>query len=143
MSGIWGSLLYILFPIPLALVILLSIPLPEFCRSFLRNVAVKISNVVFWKLPIPGISVSIFIVGMTASTFLFGIESMETINLQRRPDTLAVTVADRNCRRWRAERNFWISVLSVIAWLMLWRLRNYVSENERLKKELREATKTN
>jgi hypothetical protein len=141
--GVWNSLLYILFPIPLTLVFLLSLPLPDFCRSTFRNIAIKISNIIFAKFSLPGgYTLSIFSCGMSVSTILCSITMYESISFGRKKGD-AANAYQMTCTRWRAERNFWISLLSVLAWLMLWRLRLYVSENERLKKELRDQTKVN
>jgi hypothetical protein len=51
---------------------------------------------------------------------------------------------DHRCYRWRLERNFWISLLAFMVWLVLGRFRSALKEAESYRRELNAAeTKTN
>jgi hypothetical protein len=65
----WSLLVYFLFPLPLALLILLSLPAPHFIRSL----CLKITEIVF--LRIPGTQVSLYFLLLSLSTILLGLSS--------------------------------------------------------------------
>ena len=56
---------------------------------------------------------------------------------------LSSTAEKLLCSKWRSERNFWISLFSLVLWLVLYRLHAYIKELEGVKSALRECQKTN
>jgi len=51
----------------------------------------------------------------------------------------ATNIRDREgkrCRRWRAERDWWLSVLNLILWLVISTVRKLLNENEELLKKM-------
>ncbi len=46
------------------------------------------------------------------------------------------------CNKWRAERNFWISLFSLVLWLILFRVHKMTKELEVVKAELKDKNET-
>ena len=162
--AIWNFLVYALFPVPTILLVILSLPLPQFAKSLGRNeilvhilcyscdrmqnshfmgavngclllifiltiycfisvfilysvflvrkVTLNITNIIFFKLPIGGAGhVSLFHLAMGLSSGLLFLTSSD-LAAKSKHDDKAASYHDGKCQRWRAERNFWISVLA-------------------------------
>ena len=140
--GPWSVAVNILFPLPLALILLLSIPLPEFCRSFVRKILLRVVDIVFWKLPIPILRgyASIYGICTFLSLVLFGLTSWETLHAQQK-SALGEKLLEGKCIRWRYERNFWISFLSCVVWIVLYKMRQLIREVEMSREHIRALEK--
>eukprot|EP01041_Mallomonas_annulata_P002596 gene2596-5075_t len=71
---------------------------------------------------------------------LFYVEILETVRTLDKENFykkgISLELKDKaRCNRWRAERNFWISLLSLILWLVLYRVRALMKEAEDVKFE--------
>ena len=96
MMAVWGMLLYILFPVPLLLLVILSLPLPEFCKGSVRGMMLKITDIIFWKF-LPG-GFSIFSFAMLLSTGLLVFSSAEVIQHHNKPVN-QVNPQEQRCMR--------------------------------------------
>jgi hypothetical protein len=152
----WSLLIYFLFPLPLTLLVLLSLPAP----LFIRSLCLKITELVFIR--IPGTQFSLYSLGLGLSTILFALSSwvcfsIASLSSSFPPFSTSQSVwthslkpasqlnpQDHRCFRWRLERNFWISVLAFTVWLVLGRFRSALKESEKYRCALKEAeSKTN
>mmetsp|Transcript_7204 Transcript_7204/g.10717 ORF Transcript_7204/g.10717 Transcript_7204/m.10717 type:complete len:136 (+) Transcript_7204:77-484(+) len=125
----WAVLVNFLFPIPLILLVMLSLPLPDFCRHSVRSVMLSI--------PLPGvINLSVFSLSMTLSTGLFILSALDTMHHHSKP-TNQFNPQEQRCMRWRSERNFWISLLAFVVWLVLSRFKKALAESEHYRKEIK------
>lgn len=128
MSGGWLVAVYVLFPIPLILLTLLSIPMPSALQTRVRSGILKVTDsVLFFKL---GGGVTVYTVLTAVSLLLFLLTSYETM---RYTEKLARSLGEKEERssralKWRSERNFWISFFSLTLWLLLYRMRSLMVE---------------
>jgi hypothetical protein len=107
--------------------ILLSIPLPNFCRSTVRSIILYVlDTIIFFKIT-PFLRVYDIATGMSA--ILFAVSVQDSWRETER-SKLDHDYRTRNCLKWRAERNFWISLLSLTLWLILYRVRTLVRQAE-------------
>ena len=147
--GSWNIAVNALFPLPLLVLFLLSIPLPTFLsKTGIRTGLLKILDSVIFIRIYGDVTVYSFATGL--STILFFLTTHEVFHASQK-QRAAVHVIEREqfkCVRWRLERNFWISLLSVILWVILYRVRALIKEieegrqiNESLKAQLEKDTK--
>lgn len=154
----WSFYVFFLFPLPLILLFLLSIPLPASFRSF----TLRITDIVF--INFSGNSINLYNISLTLSTLLLFLSthvshflpssplispsspthtSSQSVLNHNKKEILPERSADHRCYRWRLERNFWISVLAFILWLVLGRFRSALMESERYRQEIKRLeTKT-
>ena len=129
--GSWNIAVNLLFPLPLLVLFLLSIPLPGFLsRTGLRGYLLKILDAVIFIKIYSGVTVYAF--ATTISTILFAVTTHE-VYLASHKQRNAIHVTEREqfkCVRWRLERNFWISLLSLTLWVILYRFRTLIKEIE-------------
>lgn len=128
--GIWAILVNLLFPIPLVMLLLLSIPLPVSFKRPIRSAIISfIDAVIFFK--VIG-NVTIYQLATLMSLVAFGVTAHETYqshDVKRLPMFRDKEHDDRaRCNRWRCERNFWISLLSLTLWLILFKMRSLTKE---------------
>ena len=129
--GSWTIAVNILFPLPLLLLFLLSIPLPNILKKYgVGGFLVKIlDSVIFIK--IYG-DLTVYSFATAVSTILFLLTTHEVHSAQRKQKN-AIHVTEREqfkCLKWRLERNFWISLLSLTLWVILYRFRSLIKELE-------------
>jgi hypothetical protein len=136
MMAIWGILLYVLFPVPLFVLIMLSIPLPEFCKDAVRGAMLYVTEIIFMHI-LPG-GFSIFSFAMLLSTCLLVFSTSDVLSHNNRPVN-PLNPMEQKCGRWRSERNFWISVLAFVVWLVLNRFRSALYEAQKYRKALKDA----
>lgn len=70
---------------------------------------------------------------VTLSALLFTMTAYETVRagtkLDESKNILMDLKEDRlRCQKWRAERNFWISLMSLVLWLVLYRVDKMTKE---------------
>lgn len=130
----WNFLVWTLFPVPTFLLVVLSLPLPQFAKSPVRRVILKITEVIFAKIPVGPIRVSLFHLAMALSSALLFVTTSKLTSksyiggegIQQNP----------HCQRFRAERNFWISFLAFTMWLILGRFIAITREAEKYRNEV-------
>ena len=124
--------------LPLLLLFLLCIPLPNAFRSYVRGFFLTITDsVLFFKIPGAG-RVTIYFICTVAAAVLFYFEILETVRTVDKERFFGRGVSTElkdkaRCQRWRAERNFWISAFSFILWVILYRVRSLMREAEHMK----------
>mmetsp|Transcript_26546 Transcript_26546/g.26793 ORF Transcript_26546/g.26793 Transcript_26546/m.26793 type:complete len:154 (+) Transcript_26546:101-562(+) len=148
--GGWAIIVNVLYPIPLTLLLLLCLPLPSYIRSPVRRFILKFTDtVLFFRLPGVG-SLSLYTLFTVFSVFLFYLECLEVVKTVEKEAFFNKGISAEfkekaRCNRWRAERNFWIALLSMILWIVLNRVRSLMHEAEDAKSErtmlLKEANK--
>lgn len=124
----WASFVYILFPFPFFALVLLSAPLPAFCRNPVRRfIHASLDNVLNIKI---GGKISVIQLALFFSTMLTlftAYESSVALKREKSADTQSMTMTYR-CSRWRVERNFWISLFSTTLWLILIKFKELSKE---------------
>jgi hypothetical protein len=129
--GSWHIAVNLLFPLPLLVLFLLSIPLPQFlAKTSLRSTLIRLLDAVIFIKIYGDLTVYSFATGL--STILFVISAHETFhaNLKQKNAVHAHERDQFRCVRWRMERKFWISLLSLVLWVILHRMRALIKEIE-------------
>jgi hypothetical protein len=124
--GPWLIVVQVLLPIPFAILLFLTLPFPGSIRSFILKICDSLIFFRIWG------DVTVYQVLLGVSIILFAVSSADTLK-GRSQEKLAENIAfnDRaRCLRWRSERNFWITLLSLILWVILFRVRALIKENE-------------
>ena len=132
---LWNYIIELLYPIPLVCLFFLCIPLPSFIRIRFRTFFLKvIDSFLFLRIPGAG-QVTISFCATILSLALFLTTTLDTITalqieieLRSKESATRALVESKRCSRWRAERNFWISLLSVFLWIALYRVRGLMHE---------------
>eukprot|EP00239_Pterosperma_sp_CCMP1384_P010246 CAMPEP_0197865194 /NCGR_PEP_ID=MMETSP1438-20131217/43522_1 /TAXON_ID=1461541 /ORGANISM="Pterosperma sp., Strain CCMP1384" /LENGTH=160 /DNA_ID=CAMNT_0043483619 /DNA_START=825 /DNA_END=1307 /DNA_ORIENTATION=- len=123
----WQIVVHYMLPVPLVLVGLVAIPMPKALRK--PSLAL-----VDWCLNIKINDVPVVPILLFVSLTMFCGLCVETAKPFNKPDNLSPNqeMALR-ARKWRSERNFWISFFVLVLWLMLYRIRSirkYILELE-------------
>lgn len=132
----WRVVVNFLLPPPLLLTVLLIVPLPRVVKKglliFIRRVlfARVIENVrlVHFALVVSGMA----LLASTVDTYQMAqqVKDSEAWTPNQRTGLLA--------RKWRGERNFWISVLTFMLWMFLYRFYSLMLEHLEMKDRLKE-----
>lgn len=126
----WGHMLWIFFPIPLFCLVLLSLPLlPAKVEKFGTNVVGKIFftrvsvGLVYFRLVFVFIGMSLLIFGMAMRTLNVGFGSAH-VPCHGNDCSLHTgeTMWYRKAKRFRAERNFWLSLFTLVLWLLVYNI---------------------
>ena len=134
---LWGFLVWILFPIPTFLLLLLTIPLPNFCRGTVLRFTTGLSDFILFR-PVFGF-LNVWTICTLLSlllTLLCANELQEEryrIHFQDAAlfrqqfmgqffGTNVPTTIGEKAMKWRYERNFWISLFSFVLWVILFRI---------------------
>lgn len=139
--GNWSILINILFPVPLILLTLLSLPLPKQLSRWISNVFLKITEKVLFTKLIG--SFNLYQLSTFLSIILFTLTSFDTMKATERLRTNTIELKDDYYRghKWRSERNFWICLMSMILWLILYRVYKMAKQVQSLKNEISERDK--
>lgn len=125
--GGWELVAHYMIPVPLVLCVLVSLPLPR----FLSNTVLKTVDA-FLGLQIFGLSLVKFMIAF--SMFLFAGTLKDSTKVLDELSGVSPNVEmGMKAKKWRAERNFWMSSLVLTMWLMLYvvhKLRKRVFELE-------------
>jgi len=140
----WLFLVYFLFPIPFFCLMLLCLPLPDFLIRLRQMIIIFTSKVLFSNI-LGG--VNLYRISVLISSLLFLISSYEqtkaSSKLSKSQSSVNLDLKEDRLRglKWRAERNFWISFMSLVLWLILYRVHAMVVHIDNLKKEIKEKDK--
>lgn len=132
MSGYWAIAVNVLFPVPLICLLLLCLPLPKGYNTVIRKYVLALVDKVLFTQFAGGIN--LYRLCTVLSALLFLGTSWETVRaaekLNRTRSMLDVQFKEEKqlCYKWRAERNFWIAMFSLVLWLILYRVRNLTHE---------------
>ena len=149
MMGAWSIAVDFLFPIPLVFLVLLSLPLPRSWSSVIRKYVIALVDKVLFY-PLFG-TLNLYMIATLLSSILFLLTCWDVIRLSDKLDIskdvasyykLSPTGEKLLCTKWRSERNFWISLFSLVLWLILYRIVRLTKELESVKSALRDIQKT-
>jgi len=140
----WGHMIWIFFPIPLFCLVLLSMPLPQKLEKFGINLVGKIFftrvtvGALYIRLVYVFIGASLFIFGMASRTISMGFGSAHVpCSGNVCPYHTGETIWYRKSRRFRAERNFWLSLFTLVLWLLVLNIYALKKKIVRLKGDLK------
>ncbi|KAL4457558.1 hypothetical protein ABPG75_012423 [Micractinium tetrahymenae] len=117
MATIWGIVANWLVPIPLGLFLLTSLPLP---RNVRRGTLIFTQRV--FDVPIMGAFKLLHVMlWLTAVAFLSSARQVHLFHQQKEGVSFATPNAEISflSKRWRAERNLWLSAFAFSAWAFL------------------------
>jgi len=123
---------------------LLCLPLPDVLMRLKQLIIIFTSKVLFSNI-LGGIN--LYRISVLISSILFIISSYEqnkaSSKLLLSQTSLSLDLKEDRLRglKWRAERNFWISFMSLVLWLILYRVHAMVVEIDKVKKDLKEKDK--
>ena len=117
MAGAWGIALLVFFPIPLILLVLLQAPFAS-VRVFAARACKNLLGVrVIGGFSVLFVAVACSLALVAATTFDSMAKSAALKSLSPKADfQLRLTTSGK---KWRAERNFWLSFLALVLWVML------------------------
>jgi hypothetical protein len=136
--GVWAIIVNCLFPVPLVALLLLCLPLPGKIASPIRNFVNQLLNKVLFSRILGGFS--LYQISTLLSSMLFVEASWATVRAAHKVDQAETHLAEEHlrCNKWRAERNFWIAMFSLVLWLILYRVHKLSKDYEALKAAARE-----
>lgn len=142
--GAWNYLVYLLFPVPLVCLVLLCLPLPGNIGRFIRKWILKAVDKVLFTGLVSGFN--LYQICVILSSLLFLMSCFETAKAATRLEESRGVILDLKedrlrCQKWRAERNFWISMMSSVLWLVLFRVHKMAKELNFLKSEIADRDK--
>jgi hypothetical protein len=134
MATIWTWVVDVILPLPFLLLTLILAPLPPPLRASIIGASNKVlSYPTLLKMPMLHAMLMIS-VGCLAFTI------SDLLNISSTPPAPGTvpssTLTSMYARKWRAERNFWISAAAAYLWVVLALVRNLVADNVSL--QLRE-----
>jgi hypothetical protein len=128
----WELYIHLLYPLPVLLLLLLSVPVPAGIRHGYRRVTLRLVDLVLFGSPLkayPFITACFLWTSLSAlSLLLTGLEAYRAF--ARRDGESPGVLSQSRCLRWRSERNLWISLLAVALWLCVYRIRVLMKECE-------------
>lgn len=130
----WAILVNILFPLPLLYLVVVSLPLPQSIHVPIRQFSTKVLHrILFSKIAGP---FSLYTIAVILSTFLFAEAALSTNRANDNYLTAKNTLKEDIYKglKWRAERNFWIASLSLVVWIVLYRVSILIKENEEVRR---------
>jgi hypothetical protein len=144
MAG-WTVLVYILFPVPLICLLLLCLPLPGKVGKYIRKTILALVDKVLFTPLIAGFNM--YQICVLISAILFMATCYETVRAATKLDESRNILMDLKedrlrCQKWRAERNFWISMMSLVLWLVLYRVDKMSKELVFLAAEIADRDKS-
>jgi len=133
MAWTWGHMMWIFFPIPLFCLILLSVPLPSVIERYRERRGVDLIGGIFFTRVSVGpvrirlvhvfIGMSFLIFGMASATIRRGFGSAHApCSGGACPYHSGETMWYRKASRFRAERNFWLSLFTLVLWLLVYNI---------------------
>jgi hypothetical protein len=142
MSGNWSYLVYALLPVPLLCLLLLCLPLPDSVSKYVSKYILKLVDAILFT-NIFG-KFNLYQVCTVISSLLFLLSCFEVVNAGNRLDSSRNEMKEDRlkCLKWRSERNFWISLMCAVLWLVLFRVDKMAKQILFLKGEIRERDKT-
>lgn len=123
----WEKFIHALYPLPVLLLGLMFLPIPSKVKPAYRRVVLGITDFVLFYNPLSSY-VTLFTISTTLSLLAFAATALKTYDMSRGTET-----HEKRCSRWRAERNFWMCLLSVVLWLCLHKIRTLTRECEDLR----------
>ncbi|KAK9867692.1 hypothetical protein WJX84_007779 [Apatococcus fuscideae] len=136
MAGGWKLLVDICLPVPFVLLVLLTLPAPKaFNRSILTLVD-RTLGVRFVGL----FSLLHVMLVVTGVALLATVKATMEVTSERKnfaSDETPNVVANHLAKKWRGERNFWISFICFVLWCLLARLHQIMVHKAQLEDRLK------
>eukprot|EP00640_Fibrocapsa_japonica_P004337 CAMPEP_0113948400 /NCGR_PEP_ID=MMETSP1339-20121228/70108_1 /TAXON_ID=94617 /ORGANISM="Fibrocapsa japonica" /LENGTH=233 /DNA_ID=CAMNT_0000955449 /DNA_START=39 /DNA_END=740 /DNA_ORIENTATION=- /assembly_acc=CAM_ASM_000762 len=138
-SSWWPLAIKILFPVPLFLMVLLVLPLPQFARQPLRDGVVTCLDKTLFVKMVKEWSLFHFVIFCSGAVLVACIMGTQNLlirerNAPTRPEQLRLRMS-----RWRSERNFWIISFAFCLWVMVYNLVKLMKENRTLRQTARQT----
>lgn len=137
MAGGWGLLVELCLPVPFVLLILLTVPAP---RSFNRTVLTLVDRTLGVRF-VGTFSLLHIMLVVTGAAFLATIRATMGVSKERRGVTggeeTPGMIASHLAKKWRNERNFWISFICFVLWCLLARLHKIMVDKAQLEDRIR------
>jgi hypothetical protein len=133
--GGWKLIVEVCLPIPFVLIILLTIPSPRVFHRGVMSVVDKTLGLTF----VGTLSLLHIMLIVTGVSFLASIKTTSDL-LAAKPveaDASPNVIAGHLGKRWRAERNFWISFICFTLWCLLARFYQIMKAHAKVEDELR------
>ncbi|KAL7477397.1 hypothetical protein ACHAW6_003200 [Cyclotella cf. meneghiniana] len=138
----WGHMIWVFFPIPLFCLVLLAVPFPKtekLCTELVGSIFfTRISvGVVYIRLVwvFMGMSCLIFWIAITTLQMGFGSTRVPCSGTSC-PFHTGETMWYRRALRYRAERNFWLSLFTLLLWLLVYKIYSLKETIVKLRAEL-------
>jgi len=126
----WGHMIWIFFPIPLlCLILLLLVPSYPKLERFGTN---AVGRIFFTRVSVGAFYIRLVYVFIGASLLIFGVASR---NIQHGFGSAHVPCSGNSCpfhtgetmwyrraSRFRAERNFWLSLFTLVLWILVYNI---------------------
>lgn len=127
----WMLFLFSVFTIPMAFLCLLSLPLPPTYRRKIRHgILAALNRLTMLRFEYAGAAISLIAVIVIIAFLGLVFSAQDSINT-RKQESQALFFAEKKelrCKRWRAERNFWISVMGCVLWVVLIRIQTLLQD---------------
>eukprot|EP00899_Mesostigma_viride_P018329 jgi/Mesvir1/26498/Mv16159-RA.1 len=123
MAGAWNVYIYIMLPIPIACLALLTLYQPKSSRGA-SGVVRAVDSILSLPLLNVGKPVKLLDVFLVVATFMVVFCIKSTVADHRFVESEAIDVAQGfklQAKRWRSDRNFWLSWLILTLWVFLHR----------------------
>mmetsp|Transcript_8669 Transcript_8669/g.14146 ORF Transcript_8669/g.14146 Transcript_8669/m.14146 type:complete len:175 (-) Transcript_8669:224-748(-) len=140
----WGHMIWIFFPIPLFCLLLLTMPLPQKIEKFGTNLVGRIFftrvtvGVLYIRLVFVFIGASLLIFGVASRTIGRGFGSVHVpCSGNHCPFHTGETMWYRKASRFRAERNFWLSLFTLVLWLLVYNIYSLKLQIVKLRGDLK------
>lgn len=125
----WGHMIWIFFPIPVLCLFLLSMPLPRKIDKIGTNlvrkiffIEVSVGRAKFYLIWV-FVWMSLLILGFASRSIQLGFNSGNApCSGTSCPLHLGETMWYRRAVRYRAERNWWLSLFTFVLWLLVYRI---------------------
>jgi len=140
----WSIIVYILFPIPLFSLLLLCLPFPGSIGKKLRKGILTVLEKVLFSRVLGGFS--LYQLCLVLSALLFLMSCYETARAGTKLEEARGVMLDMKedrlrCQKWRSERNFWLTMMSSVLWLVLYRVQHMSKEILFLRSEIEDRDK--
>ena len=127
----WMLFLFSVFSIPLVFLVALSLPLPPAYRRKIRHgILAALNRLTLLRFEYAGAAISLIAIIVIIAFLGLVFSAKDSMNT-RQQESQALFLAEKKelrCKRWRSERNFWISVLGCVLWIVLIRIQTLLQD---------------
>lgn len=124
MMAFWNQLIWIFFPIPIFSLVLLSIPGPAKLEKIGTNIVhyIFFSRISFGSFHIRLLEFFSLLSLLIFASCIHQLHMKEIVCATCRYE--AETYWYKKAMKFRAQRNFWLSLFNVFLWILVWRIHN-------------------
>lgn len=130
-SAVMSLFAWTLFPLAFALLVLLILPLPVSIR---KHVITFIDGVLFFKVPVLGISLFWFFTGLSATVLVASFVEWDRA-MDKDPDAAGTSDLREKLlkKQFKSEKNLWVSVFAFTLYVTIHRYRHDVKASLKAK----------